>query len=107
MRLQSVSVRPSLEPVVDNPGSYVAGHDCTASPHLDQHPRLGQRRDDLPVEQLVLQLPVEALDVPVHLRTARPDEQRADLRSGQPPSGRLGQGSRGPQPISATENPAC
>lgn len=46
-------------------------------PLLDQDTGFLQRVEDLPVQQLIPQLPVERLDVPVLPRTARLDEQRS------------------------------
>ena len=48
-------------------------------PELDQDLRLLQRVEDLSVQQLIAQLPVEALDVPVLPRRTRLDEQRLYL----------------------------
>ena len=53
-------------------------------PALDQHPCLLQRVEDLPVEQLVSKLAVEALAVPVFPRTPWLNEQRTDLESIEP-----------------------
>jgi len=59
-------------------------------PPLDQHPRLQQRREDLSFEQLVTQLPVEALDVPVLPGRARLDVQRLYADLPEPSTHRLG-----------------
>ena len=47
-----------------------------APPLLDQHGRLRQRVEDLPVQQLVPELAVEALVVAVLPRAARLDKER-------------------------------
>jgi hypothetical protein len=59
-------------------------------PLLDEDDGLGKRVEDLTVQELVAQLAVEALDVPVLPRTARLDEQRLDTDPGQPPPYQLG-----------------
>ena len=56
-----------------------------APPLLDQHGRLRQRVEDLPVQQLVPELAVEALVVAVLPRAARLDKERLDAHAPQPP----------------------
>ena len=56
-----------------------------APPLLDQHVRLRQRVEDLPVQQLVPELAVEALVVAVLPRAARLDKERLDAHAPQPP----------------------
>ena len=56
-----------------------------APPLLDQHGRLRQRVEDLPVQQLIPELAVEALVVAVLPRAARLDKERLDAHAPQPP----------------------
>ena len=56
-----------------------------APPLLDQHGRLRQRVEDLPVQQLVAELAVEALVVAVLPRAARLDKEHLDAHAPQPP----------------------
>ena len=56
-----------------------------APPLLDQHGRLRQRVEDLPVQQLVPELAVEALVVAVLPRAARLDKEHLDAHAPQPP----------------------
>ena len=58
-------------------------------PLLDEYSGLGQCVEDLPVQELISQLAVEALVVAVLPRTARLDEQRLDAAPGQPASNEL------------------
>lgn len=53
-------------------------------PTLDQHLRLQQRKEDLPVQQLVPKLAVERLHVPILPGTLRFDEQRLHTHLRQP-----------------------
>ena len=55
-----------------------------APPLLDQHGRLRQRVEDLPVQQLVPELAVEALVVAVLPRAARLDKEHLDAHAPQP-----------------------
>ena len=54
------------------------------TPALRQHLCLGQRREDLPVEEFVPEFPVEAFDVAVLPRTSRLDEHRLDSQLREP-----------------------
>src|SRR5690606_31645918 len=54
------------------------------SPTLDQHLCLLQRGEDLTVQELITQLPVEALNIPVLPRTARFNVQRLHTNLTQP-----------------------
>ena len=66
-----------------------------APPLLDQHGRLRQRVEDLPVQQLVPELAVEALVAAVLPRAARLDKERLDAHAPQPPPHEL----RGELPV--------
>ena len=59
-------------------------------PLLDQDTSLPQCVENLPVQQLIPQLPDERLDVSVLPRTARLDEQRSHAKSHEPLPNRLG-----------------
>ena len=58
------------------------------TPLLDQHGRLRQRVEDLPVQQLVPELAVEALVVSVLPRAARLDKEHLDAHAVRDPNGR-------------------
>src|ERR1700679_140454 len=58
---------------------------CGAAAYAeDQHLRFLQAREDLPVQQLIAQLPIEAFDVSILPRTPRLDEQRLHSKILQP-----------------------
>jgi len=63
---------------------------AVSPPLLDQHTSLPQRVERLPVQQLVLQHPVERLDVSILPRTARLDEQCSHADSPEPLTNRPG-----------------
>ena len=55
-----------------------------ASPVLDQHLRLAERREDLAVQELISELRVQALAVAVLPRASRFDVERLDADPSQP-----------------------
>lgn len=59
-------------------------------PSLDQYLCVAQRVEDLAIEQLIAQLPVECLTVPALPRTAGFDVQNFSADSGKPCSQRFG-----------------
>src|SRR5271155_4764951 len=54
------------------------------TPHLDQHLRFRQTVEDLPIQQFIPQLSIEALNVSIFPRTTRFDEQRLHAYFRQP-----------------------
>ena len=60
------------------------------TPHLDQNLRLAQRVEDFPIQELVSELPIEALDVTILLRASGGDVPGLHIYTIKPITHRMG-----------------